>query len=616
MNILSCDAETYFSDDYTLKRQTTEAYCRDPRFECHGWGFRFPNGEKQWLTARSDILEVFKFAKVSKCAVLCHHAHFDGLIMSHHYGFTPDMWLDTLSMARMVHGNHLSAGLESLSRHYGYPGKVLNYDGFKGKHWHEMGKATQENVAEGCLDDVEKMWRIFLELSKTFPASEYPIVDMTIRMFTEPVLRGDTEILGQLWHQENDRKNSAMKTLGVSKSQLQSNDQFAELLRAEGIEPATKPGKPNADGTEKRIYAFAKSDDFMQELQESENERVEMLATARLGAKSTLLQTRAERMGNMATRGALCVYLLYCGAHTTRWSGGDKLNFQNPPRHKAKKRSLLRDAIQAAEGEIIIVVDASQIECRILNHQAGQHDILEAFAQKRDVYCEQATDFYGRPITKADAEERYVGKKLVLSCGYGVGWGKFQATLRAGIDGPKVILDDEEAKAAINSYRSRHKAVTAYWRTCGEEILPALASGAQMQFGAITIANKKAYAPNGAWINYDTLEWHTDPDTGEQYWRMRNRKGWTKQYGGRLTENFIQFLARQHVAAVMLEARAAGLKVAFMSHDEIAVPVRNDERAAPARDWLIERMRTPPAWLPGIPLDAEGSMAVRYGDAK
>jgi hypothetical protein len=107
--------------------------------------------------------------------------------------------------------------------------------------------------------------------------------------------------------------------LEVSPGDLSSSDRFAELLRAQGVEPETK-----ISGKDNEIYAFAKTDKFMQELLEDEDPIVQALALARLGMKSTMKQTRAERLGYMSQGGTMPVYLHMYGAHTTRWSGGDK----------------------------------------------------------------------------------------------------------------------------------------------------------------------------------------------------------------------------------------------------------------------------------------------------
>jgi hypothetical protein len=184
----------------------------------------------------------------------------------------------------------------------------------------------------------------------TFPLDELEIIDSTIRMFTEPVLQADIPMLADLWEKENQDKKTRLANLGVTAAELQSSAKFADLLRAEGIEPDTKPGKKGDN------YCFAKTDEFMRGLLEHDDDRIRTLAEARIGQKSTLLQTRAETLGFMARRGPCPVYLSYCGAHTTRWSGGDRANWQN-----FKRGSALRKAIMAPEGYLLAAIDLSQI---------------------------------------------------------------------------------------------------------------------------------------------------------------------------------------------------------------------------------------------------------------
>lgn len=319
MNIITLDAETYFSDEFTLSKMSTESYIRDKRFEAHGWAVKWsPDVEPRWYTHDEFVFHA-KEVDWSQHALLCHHSQFDGLILAHHYGIRPKFWFDTLSMARLLIGNHLSVALGSLAKHFNLQAKDVPYGLFKGKHWHELSPAVKQQVGDGACLDVSITWNLFLKLIKQMPPEELEIVDATVKMFTEPCLLADLDMLGTLWESEANAKAARQAALDVTPAQLQSAEQFADLLRAEGVEPETKI---TAKGNE--IYAFAKTDAQMRELLEDENPRVQALVEARLGQKSTQLQTRAETLGWMQQRGGnLCVYLRYAGAHTSRWSGGD-----------------------------------------------------------------------------------------------------------------------------------------------------------------------------------------------------------------------------------------------------------------------------------------------------
>ena len=139
MNIITLDFETYYDNDYTLSKMTTEEYVRDPRFEVLGAAIRMPfdmiSGEEPPFTHWCDaehLHQPFGVVDWSQTAVLCHHAHFDGLILSHHYGIKPAYYLDTLSMARLLFGNHIKKSLGALAELFGLGAKEIPYDLFRG----------------------------------------------------------------------------------------------------------------------------------------------------------------------------------------------------------------------------------------------------------------------------------------------------------------------------------------------------------------------------------------------------------------------------------------------------------------------------------------------------
>jgi DNA polymerase len=378
----------------------------------------------------------------------------------------------------------------------------------------------------------------------------------------------------------------------VSGSDIRSNEVFANLLRAEGIEPETKPGKRGEN------YAFAKTDQFMRDLLEDGEPRVQALVGARLAEKSNIVQTRSARLCEMSRRGAMCVYLAPCGAHTTRWSGGDKLNWQNFPRE-----SELGKAIEAPQGSALVIVDASQIECRLLNYIAGQWDVIERFARKEDVYCHVASQFYGYPVNKNDHPvERQNGKIWELMGGYGAGPRRYGQQTRIATGG-KVVLSHEDEQGACDAYRSTHPAVTSLWQTAGD-VLKNINNGFDFDWLVFKILNKRMYLPNGLFLNYESLHWFEGDDAQERGWRLQTRKGSVKMYGAKLVENFIQALSACHIRLVWGKI-GAGVKVVSMEHDKLILCVYEGDAEAVLRG-VQELMREPPPWAPGIPLDSEG----------
>jgi DNA polymerase family A len=596
VNILTLDFETYFDDEYTLKKLTTEHYIRDPRFEVLMCGIRTTgiggNAELCWH-GREDIASTLSNYDWDNTAVLCHHAHFDALILSHHYGIKPRFLYDTLSMARLQLGNHVSVALGSLAAHYGLAAKSVPYDLFRGKHWADLQPAVREQLGAGCLHDIELTWDIFQRLAVGFPAEEYQIIDMTVRMFTEPKLEGDVNVFGAVWTKEAARKERLLRELELEKEDLHSAERFAELLRGAGVDPETKSGKSGP------IYAFAKTDDFMQGLLESEDEYVRTLAEARLGQKSTLDQTRAERLGFMATRGPMPVYLKYCGAHTTRWAGGDKLNWQN-----FKRGSDLRKGIGSPDGHTIVKADKSQIECRILNYVAEQWDVIERFKRGEDPYLPNATKFYGREITKANPAERGFGKQLELSCGYGAGADTIIRTAKRGTYGPPIQLTAAEGLAARDVYRSTHPGVVDYWRQASRLISALAGTNQSVAWGPMEVSTG-SISLNGIPIWYPELHFHRDEDTGEEYWRYKSRYGFVKLYGGKLVENVVQFMSRVDMSQSLLRILSrTNIRPAQLEHDAAVWVVPND-LVEPFKAIVETEMTRAPTWLPGIPLACE-----------
>ena len=603
--IVTLDFETFFSQDYSLTKLTTESYVRDPRFEPHGCAVRAPEGEIAWIPPLR-LKRFFDGIDWSQAAILCHHAQFDGLILSHYYRVKPGLWLDTLSMARLVHGTHVSVSLDSLAKQYGLPAKSVPYNAFRGLHWDALSGVVQQQIAEGGKHDVRLTFELFTQMYAHVPAEELRLIDLTVRMFVEPCLRGNIDKLKQVELDEIVRKQELRARLGVSESDLQSPERFAALLRGYGLEP---PLKQTPKG---KVYAFAKTDAFMKEVV-LEHPDAGALGEARLGIKSTLEQSRAERLADMAGRGAMPVYLSYAGAHTTRWSGGDKTNWQN-----FKRGSLIRKAICAPAGYKIVKADKSQVECRFLNYLAGQWDVVDTFRRGDDPYISIASEAYGERVYKPKpGDPRYdemlakrgTGKILELSAGYGAGSKTIQLTAAKGTYGPPVQISLDKATEWRNLYRRTHKEGVEFWRAA-DVTLRMLAEKKDYNWSIFRCASGKLYLPNGTCLQYPELEWARDEE-GNGFWRYRSRYGLRRIWGGFLVENVIQAASRVDIGQCMLRLQDKGYRIVLMEHDCLGVLVRN-ETAERDREIILEEMRRPPEWCPGIPLDAEATMGDSY----
>jgi hypothetical protein len=356
--IITIDFETYYADDYTLSSMTTEQYVRDPRFEVILVGVKVGTSPAVWML-EEDFRRWAATVDWSRVAILAHHAHFDGLILAHHFGIIPALYLDTLSMARPVHGTEVGGSLAKLSVHYGLGEKGHEVINAKNKRLKDF--SPEELAAYGgyCINDCELEYALFLRLAPQLPEIELWVIDSTVRWYTEPLFILNEQLLQDFLVYERARKEALLARVGADKKVLGSNDKFAALLRkvADELNIDLEPPTKVSPASGQPIYAFAKSDPGMQALLDHPIDEIRWLAEARIAIKSTINETRTERLLRAGSAGRrVPVYLKYGGAHTHRWSGGDRMNFQNFERvpEEIKKpgdewRGTLRKALEAPQ---------------------------------------------------------------------------------------------------------------------------------------------------------------------------------------------------------------------------------------------------------------------------
>jgi len=652
--IIVLDFETAWSrSEYTLSKMTTEEYVRDPRFKAWGLCYKEVGTDEIPVWVRSDRIRRWAASiDWSRTAVLAHNAQFDVTILSWEYGIQPAFIFDTLSMARALRGVEVGNSLATLAEAFELPPKgkaVHSTDGML----ESIPFVVEQELADYCKHDTYLCEQIFLRLIEGYPTKELKLIDMTLKMYTRPLLQLDKEMLAQAIEEERTAREGLLQKLGMVEATLASNPQFAQALKALGVEPPTKISKTTGE----EALALAKNDALFQALLNHENEDVALLCEARLKVKSTSERTRAQRFLDIADRGNLPVPLSYYGAATGRWTAakGSAINMQN-----LKRGSFLRKAIMAPEGHVIVVGDLSQIEPRVLAWLADYDALLDIFRAGGDPYAQFGSQMFSIPGMTKDSHpvERQSAKSALLGAGYQLGWASFAAQLLTGFlgappkrysreeakqlgvtgaDVQKFLSWDENikkmeeiphtctdlelaihclaAKAIIDKYRTASAPVVAFWELMGQLIEHSLYKGKEYTHKCLTFRKGEIVLPSGMCVRYPDLRPDQD-EKGRVQWSYADGKDGkrSKLYAGKVTNNVVQGTARCVMTDGMLRI-GKRYPVCGTVHDE-ALCVAPESEADEAKEYLLACMTVQPSYMPGIPLAADGGAHRRYGLAK
>lgn len=601
-DLVSIDFETYWDEQFTLTKYPTHEYILDPRFETQGVALYWPfHNSRQWLT-HEEFKVLCRRTDWSRKGIIHHHGHFDAAILAEHYGVNRvemingelvttnpvGLFIDTLPMCRYLIGPRVGASLSAAAKYFGLGRKGDFTLQTKGIRFAQMSREMWMKLGEyAVLDenddgDAVLTYKLFERIARSFPESEFELMDRVLRMFTQPTMKIDAELLRPYLEYETGRREAIVEELGVEGYVFRSSDKFAALLEpflamyGQEVPMKTSPTNGNL------IHAFAKSDPGMQALLEHEDEAVRALAETRLIFKSTQAESRVKRLLRMAEVGPARVYLSMYAAHTTRLGGADGLNFQNPEKVKWRKGAdgademvpntgMVRRSLEAPDGYTIIVPDASQIEARKNAWFWGESWMTAAFAGGRDIYSEVASMLYGRKIDRKRNVEDYipgfVGKTCTLGLGFGMGYIRLaHEMLKGALGGPPVqftedtlvtlavdpdeFIDDrfmhdvgamisrlpmEErivhclaTAAIVKRYRTRIPKIVDGWKFLNTVVLPAIAEGRTVHFGPGGILHTEKDAivgPGGLRLFYRDLHRRevrrVDPVTGKEGIQLR-----------------------------------------------------------------------------------------------
>lgn len=279
--------------------------------------------------------------------------------------------------------------------------------------------------------------------------------------------------------------------------------------------------------------------------------------------------------------------------------------------------TMLRGCMMASEGKWMYVADFTAIEAVILAWMTDDHELLEAFRRREKVYEKAAAGVYQIPVYDVDKAQRGLGKVQILGCGYGMGKDRFAETCEAW----GVVVDRETSDRAVDMYRQEHPMVVNYWYKADDACKAAISTPNKLfRAGPVTVASNGRYLfarlPSGRTITYPMPEirkvkkdwgWvdaitYKGVDSQTRQWHR------IETWGGSMTENWDQGIARDIMKEAQLRTKALGFETLFSVHDEIVSEHERDDRYGEYRAAMIE----PPAWALDLPIHADGEVCKRF----
>lgn len=631
MRLCFLDFETFFDrkTKHSLTSMNPVEYVMHPDTEIQVLTYAFDREPVQATIGEHKIAEFFDCQRWDDTLIVSHNGNlFDHMITAWRFGVKPMMWGDTLAMAKPIFGTTVGGSLDKLATALKL-GKKGSLEATKteGTYVREWTWEMHQSIAAYAKQDTVLLRKLFAKLLPLTPEHELRLIDLTARMVVEPGFAVDMDMLTSALAGERKRKRVAVKRLAekldeddteVVKKMLQSNPQFAQFLRSEGVDPPVKVSTT----TGKETFAFAKTDQGMLALQQHENPIVAAAADIRLETKSSILESRLETFLTMAhhhPEHKMPIGLNYWGASTGRWSGALSANQQNLPRVNPKKPSpmdALRNCLIAPKGHTVVVADLSGIELRVSLFLWKVQYAMDLYAEdaQADLYKAFASRFYEVPTDQVTKDQRQFSKMMMLGLGYGMSANKFRVTAKLqGTD-----LTQNQAEEAVNKWREVHSDIVDGWRQCGDA-LPSIQTGSDFvidPWGLCSTSDEAPYIVKtpGSCLRYSNLRREKDEQTGKYNWVYGEGRNKRRIYSSLLDENIVQHLSRNILAEQALKI-AEEYPVVHLVHDEI-VSVVPDNQAQDCLHFMLDTMRTPPAWWPEIVLYAEGDTAKSYGAAK
>jgi DNA polymerase len=664
--VIVLDFETFFTTEYSLKKMSTIEHITDERFEVLGLSVVEEESAPRFIRepevrAYLDNLQRLYGPDLAGCTVVAHNAAYDCAILNWIYDIRPKFIIDTLGLARHWNSRAMN-GLEFLAEREGLPPKG---DTLRFKEWTTRrrykprgGRKKKFKMMPIRLPLItEPMWKeledyanhdgfLEWELFKRYmprvsrPEVELNALNHTMHLYIDPVIQVDEKVGLEIIDAMEEEIDLVMAEVGHTRQEISGENSFEGIMEDALVLAGDDIGHYLKGAKNKRGFklAIAKADRERELLETHADARVRQLMAAKNALSSW--PNHITRVRNIiaqckAAGGVLPVPLRYFGAHTGRWSGGEKINLQNlgSRGHRLIKR--IRTMLIAPPGHEFVIADASAIEMVILAYIAGQWDKCAKFENNEEIYCRFAEKVLGMPVgslrkpVKEEDWERLgcdpeverlmafrrnsIGKVGELGCGYGMGWKK-------AIGYSDGALDPQMAQDVVYTYREDNPEIVAFWKAVEAKFIYTAKYGKPcrmprgLHFRKTKDVDVIITLPSGHEIKYHQVRIKQDKFGHDkaQVLNPKTRK-WDYIWGGTLTENIVQAIARDVLWEAIVKMEKAGHRVVHHVHDELIALVLAG-CGKKVLDFAVDCLRERPKWGQKCPLNGEGVVTTRYGD--
>ena len=655
MHRLNIDLETYSSVD--IKKAGAQAYIRSPDFEILLFAYSIDGAEPVVIDMACGekipffVVEAIYSPEYTKHA---YNAPFEWGCLSKYFGckLPPSQWRDT-----MLHGLYCgyTAGLGPTGRALGLP---------EDKQKSNTGKALIRYFCVPCKPtktngfrtrnlphhDPER-WRLFKEYNKQDVVAEmeigdklsaFPVPDFVQKQWETDLLINDRGVAVDMEFvhgalELGETVSSSLKEEAIQLTGLYNPNSVKQL--AQWLEAET--GEEVANLRKETVAQLLGRD--------SNSDTVSRMLAIRqeLGKTSTKKYNAIQTC--VCPDGRVRGLLQYYGANRTgRWAGR-LVQVQNLPRtyteplelarKLVKSRNLdgikvvygnvndtlsqlIRTALVAPEGHVLIDADFSAIEARVISWLADQEWRLEVFRTHGKIYEASASQMFGVPLERIkkgnpEYELRQRGKVAELALGY---QGSVSA-MRAMDTGHQLDnLSDDEVKDIVNRWRDTNPKIRDLWYAFDSAAIEVIQNGGSVSVRGCTLAREYDYKQNRICLSIQLPSgrklFYVDPAIGENRWgnpsitymglNDKNKWGRIETYGGKLVENCVQAIARDCLAQAIEHLEEAGFPVVFHVHDEVVIDIAPYADHDTMLKSVVQIMAQPIPWAQGLPLGAEG----------